>query len=79
MSSVRLRDMIDEVDRSITAARSAVAAMLDDPSLRDELSDRQVIGLLWAIEWTMFLRDLAEEASPAMVRASAAVGAAWWR
>lgn len=72
-------DELTAAERSVAAARTAVATMLDDPSWRGVLSDRQVFGVLWAMEWVMYVGDVATRATDDMERATAATGSAWWR
>lgn len=75
----RTADHVSEIGLSLTAARDAVAAMLADPTWIGELSERQVLGLLWVTEWAAFVADLAISAADDVALVDAALRASWWR
>jgi len=60
-------------------ARGAVRALLADDRARGSVSDHQVIGLLWSVEWLSFVHDLADDVAAPLADATTAVQRSWWR
>ena len=65
--------------RQLTQAREALDRMLGDPSWRGELTLRQVMALLWALQWMQFVVDFAADARCDLEMAGDVVAASWWR
>lgn len=65
----------DEVDR----ARAQVARDVSDGSVRADLTDEQVVGLVWTMEWLALLRDLSRELAGPVATVDEALERSWWR
>ena len=65
--------------QQLTQAREALDRMLGDPSWRGELTLRQVMALLWALQWMQFVVDFAADARCDLEMAGDVVAASWWR
>lgn len=65
----------DHVDR----ARVQVAHAVADGSARTEMTDGQLVGLIWTTEWLAFLRDLSAELATPVAQVDEALERSWWR
>lgn len=63
----------------LLAARSSLEAALADPSTLTTLSDRQVIALVWTLQWLEFTHDLEATLRAPVEEVRASLARSWWR